>query len=370
MDSEELYTQHLSKYALRSPLMKNSLKKTKTRCNSEYHSATSIRKIRTLETSNSYPGNNCSSSGMSAAGSEENQACSPHSSNRSSRDNSDEDEEFQSLDELVNQHLKLTSASTSLDQQQEESYQMEEFGAAANETATTTTQQLSNGGSVYSYNNGRRGESSSLKTHRRQWFEKKRHTFAASSRFSAGSMNGTGSLTSSQDSGVFSTPLSALGSTDDGTDGGNTNSCFKFSTSDDKPSLASAINKNLVKLEKLTAEFHFLNNDLSLIVKEEHRLIGLGEDGEVEEFSAFLQELGYLNMTAQSDIQRAYLAYMEYIATATELKEAIEKEEADMLERACKLHMEDQLFSKVPPQAIAKMRGEIEVSSPPLQTSF
>ncbi len=367
MDSEELYTQHLSKYALRSPLMKNSLKKTKTRSNSEYNS---VRKVRTLETSNSYPGNNChSSGGMGGAGSsEENQTCSsPHSS----QDISDEDEEFQSLDELVNQHLKLTSASNSLDHQQEESYQMEEFGVATtNETATTTTQQLSNGGSVYSYNNSRRGESSSLKTHRRQWFEKKRHTFAASSRSSAGSMNGTGSLTSSQDSGVFSTPLSALGSTDDGTDGGNTNGCFKFSTSDDKPSLASAINKNLVKLEKLTAEFHFLNNDLSLIVKEEHRLIGLGEDGEVEEFSAFMQELGYLNMTAQSDIQRAYLAYMEYIATATELKEAIEKEEADMLERACKLHMEDQLFSKVPPQAIAKMRGEIEVSSPPLQTSF
>ncbi|MCP3665940.1 MAG: hypothetical protein GY696_26160, partial [Gammaproteobacteria bacterium] len=172
----------------------------------------------------------------------------------------------------MNQHLKLTSASNSLDN----SYQMEEFAVANNETTTTTTQQLSNGGSVYAYNNSRRGESSSLKSHRRQWFEKKRHTFAAASRSSAGSMNGTGSLTSSQDSGVFSTPLSALSSTDDGTDGYNTNGFFKFSTSEDRPSLASTINKNLVKLEKLTAEFHFLNNDLSLIVKEEHRLIGLG----------------------------------------------------------------------------------------------
>ena len=79
----------LSKYALRSPLMKNSLKKSKSESNSSYKSSTKSRSARALETSNSYPGNS--------------------SGSVSSPTNSDEEDDFLFLDQLVQEHLNMSA---------------------------------------------------------------------------------------------------------------------------------------------------------------------------------------------------------------------------------------------------------------------
>lgn len=319
MDSES-NSQNLSKYALRSPLMKYSLKKT--RSSTEYRSIPKTGKVRTLETSNSYPGNHCRTT---AGGS---------STTGSNQGSSDEDEDFQVLDQLVKEHLKHTDNQIPCDRNHFQQDQ-DDRTAGLNHILRQTN---------------------SLRSIRHQWFEKKRHTFAANS-----------SLTSSQDSGMFSKLGSAANSSDSDT-------CFNCPlvikpSVKVKPTLAQTISKKIKKLEQLTQEFEFLKNDLSLIVEEEHRLISLKGYVEVEEFSVFLQGLGYPNMSTQSDKQCAYLAYMEYIATVTELREAIESEEASIMERSCRLHREEQLFTKVPPHAVAKMRGEMEAQAP-VQSSF
>ena len=413
MDSNN--TQQLSKYALRSPLMKNSLKKTKTRSNSEYNSKT--RKVRTLESSNSYPGNNphnrrqltnsISVNVAQAAGSNGNGA------------NSSEDEDFMFFDQLV-QQLTLSpkagqnsnvdspatpnTTTTNACNSRLESIEMANMNMKPLQHHQPERKDFSYEPSQTSCGNITT-KSSTACHNRRQLFERKRSNFALSS---------VSSMTSSQDSGVCIRLSSSGGSTDDSNTTTNAECGNVATTSFDsgvgainavtatssskptatatvhtaensqqhsqpqqqqqqkqqKPTLARAISNNLEKLAQLTAEFNFLNKDLSFIVKEEHRLIGLGEEGEVEEFSAYLQELGYLNMTAQCDIQRAYLAYMDYIATATELKEAIEMEEARILEKAYKLDREDVIFNKVHPEAIAKMRQGVVNEQPPLQTSF
>ena len=118
--------------------------------------------------------------------------------------------------------------------------------------------------------------------------------------------------------------------------------------------MTDTIKRNVEKLEELAEEFEFLNNDLTNIVEEEHIL--LNADNVIPE--DYINRLGALNLSAQSDIQRACLAYSDYMSTIKEIREAINSEEARVLERAGRLEMGNEIiFQKVPPAAVERLRG-------------
>ena len=118
--------------------------------------------------------------------------------------------------------------------------------------------------------------------------------------------------------------------------------------------MRDTIKMNVEKLEELAEEIDFLNTDLTNIVEEEHDL--LNTDSIIPD--AYIHRLGDLNLSAQSDIQRACLAYQDYMTTIKEIGEAIRSEEVTVLERAFRLKMESEtIFQKVTPMALERPRG-------------
>ena len=118
--------------------------------------------------------------------------------------------------------------------------------------------------------------------------------------------------------------------------------------------LTDTIKMNVEKLEELAEEFEFLNKDLTNIVEERHVQLNAGNI--ISE--AYINRLGALNLSAQSDIQRACVAYRDYMTTIKEIRGAISSDEVRVLEQACQLKMGSEIiFQKVPPAAVERLRG-------------
>ena len=117
--------------------------------------------------------------------------------------------------------------------------------------------------------------------------------------------------------------------------------------------LPQVLKKSISKLEILAQECEAMNIHLSNIVAEEQNLLQTANDQGSED----LRRIGYLNLSAQTDIQRARLAYHDYKCTIQEFDRLMNKEERMILEKAIELGMESQcMFSKVPSHAVERMR--------------
>ena len=117
--------------------------------------------------------------------------------------------------------------------------------------------------------------------------------------------------------------------------------------------LPQVLKKSISKLEILAQECEAMNVHLSSIVAEEQNLLQSGNDQGSED----LRRIGYLNLSAQTDIQRARLAYHDYKCTIQEFDRLMNNEERMILEKAIELGIESQcMFTKVPSHAVERMR--------------
>ena len=87
-------------------------------------------------------------------------------------------------------------------------------------------------------------------------------------------------------------------------------------------------------MEKLADECHSVSKDLETIVAEEREILNSPSPPNKK---SQISRLTKLNNTANLDINRATLAYEDYVDTVQDLATAINIQEKDMVERAGKL---------------------------------
>ena len=146
----------------------------------------------------------------------------------------------------------------------------------------------------------------------------------------------------------------------------NLNSSYKMarqdsnamSSSSDMSSASSGsqvpqiLKENIYKLEVLAQQFQMMNTNLSQIVAEEQDLLQDLDDEDTEN----LHRIRYLNLSAQTDIQWACLAYHDYKCTIQEFGRVMNIEEALILDKAIELGIGSQcMFTKVKSQAVARL---------------
>ena len=93
-----------------------------------------------------------------------------------------------------------------------------------------------------------------------------------------------------------------------------------------------------------------LNGQLSSCLKEEQLAHSGDKNGTA--IASYINRLAVLNLNAHADIEQAYLAYLDYMASAEEISEKMEKDGAD----GWNLETATNMFPKVPAKAVARMR--------------
>ena len=117
------------------------------------------------------------------------------------------------------------------------------------------------------------------------------------------------------------------------------------------------LKQNIHKLEELAQDFRHMNTSLSKIVAEEQHLLQNTEDLEV----ANLRRIGYLNLSAHTNIQRACLAFLDYRCAVEEFDRVLKLEEALILDKAIELNIESRsMFTKVESRAVYRLRSSDE----------
>ena len=126
-----------------------------------------------------------------------------------------------------------------------------------------------------------------------------------------------------------------------------------FSESSESSQVPLVLKWNIDKLQELSQECKAMNINLSQIVAEEQQLLENTNDQQVEK----LQRLEHLNLSAQTDIQRACLAYHDYKCTVQDFAQVLNIEEAIILDKAIELDIGSQfMFTKVQSQAVARLQ--------------
>jgi len=126
-----------------------------------------------------------------------------------------------------------------------------------------------------------------------------------------------------------------------------------FSESSESSQVPLVLKWNIDKLQELSQECKAMNINLRQIVAEEQQLLENTDDQQVEK----LQRLEHLNLSAQTDIQRACLAYHDYKCTVQDFAQVLNIEEAIILDKAIELDIGSQfMFTKVQSQAVARLQ--------------
>ena len=126
-----------------------------------------------------------------------------------------------------------------------------------------------------------------------------------------------------------------------------------FSESSESSQVPLVLKWNIEKLQELSQECKAMNINLRQIVAEEQQLLENTDDQQVER----LQRLEHLNLSAQTDIQRACLAYHDYKCTIQDFAQVLNIEEAIILDKAIELDIGSKfMFTKVQSQAVARLQ--------------
>ena len=131
-------------------------------------------------------------------------------------------------------------------------------------------------------------------------------------------------------------------------------SCSESSETSEVPLV---LKQNIHKLEELAQDFRHMNTSLSKIVAEEQHLLQNTENLEVDN----LRRIGYLNLSAHTNIQRACLAFLDYRCAVEEFDRVLKLEEALILDKAIELNIESRsMFTKVESKAVYRLRSSDE----------
>ena len=134
-----------------------------------------------------------------------------------------------------------------------------------------------------------------------------------------------------------------------------------FSDSSETSEVPLVLKRNIIKLEELAQDFRHMNTSLSKIVAEEQHLLQNTEDLEVDN----LRRIGYLNLSAHTNIQRACLAFLDYRCAVEEFDRVLKLEEALILDKAIELNIESRsMFTKVESRAVYRLRSSDEDETP------
>ena len=305
---------NMSKYALRSPLMKVS------RTLSSY-TPRSIRKSTELETSCSEPGQPTFTF--------------------------DEEADFRFLDNFAAK-ISVNDATSSLSAEQkdqEKSQKLKRFTLKSPSCLRKKERQKSSPCSpllkVEEVGSPRSLRSSSLETSSISISRALRMSQISLSNSQTGSTNSQASCGSSQ----FDFDLSMLSMQDDTPVAECTAVEEAIAANEEQRRVAESITRNISKLKKLAAEFTFLNTtNIREIEEEKRRLTELHHQVETNE-----------------NIERACIASLDYITAVSDLSTALHLEESQVLEMVGEIEFDSNVFfSKVHPRAVAKLRDSGE----------
>ena len=122
--------------------------------------------------------------------------------------------------------------------------------------------------------------------------------------------------------------------------------------------LTDSIKKNIWKLEDLAREFEYLNLDLANNVEEEHKNLLLNESKTIPE--EYIHQLGAFNLSAQSDIQRACLAFSNYMNIVQQIQEVMVSAGETKEELECPNRLQEGnsiVFLKVQAKAVERLKS-------------